>query len=318
MSYASTIASVATVPPAVCPPSAAAQPASQSSGQSTGLSLWSHGGLSGFFKDILDTINPLQHLPVIGSIYRYLTGDEPSGGARIVGDALYGGPIGFGVGVVSTLLTDQDGRDVGERVLAGVFGPSGHEPSNNNTAVAAATPAPAPDPALAQPQTQTQARAQAAPIPLAPGLAQPTSQTELAATLYRSPPALAAPAASPEQNFVAQNAQFQRQLANSRPASGQVLNSRPVPLELSGNLLPLTRPAPSPVSKPAVQPQAPSLSAPQSAPGNATATPSANGAANPIAQKMLDALDKYERMKKQQKQGDNAKSAGVPKVDLTL
>src|SRR5262252_11002274 len=85
---------------------------------SGGLKLWSGLSFHGLLKDVLDTINPLQHLPVIGSVYRYLTGDEPTGGARIAGDALYGGPIGFAAGVVSTLLLDKDGKDVGERVLA--------------------------------------------------------------------------------------------------------------------------------------------------------------------------------------------------------
>src|SRR5215472_3591610 len=108
-----TTAVTATVPP---PPSSTPAPAK-------GPTLWAHGTFG--FKDLLDIINPLQHLPIIGSVYRYLTGDEPSGGARIVGDAIYGGPIGFGVGVVTTMLTDEDGRDLGERTLAAVFGPRG-------------------------------------------------------------------------------------------------------------------------------------------------------------------------------------------------
>src|SRR3974390_532892 len=51
--------------------------------------MWAHGSFS--FKDLLDIVNPLQHVPIIGSIYRYLTGDEPSGGARVIGESLYGG-----------------------------------------------------------------------------------------------------------------------------------------------------------------------------------------------------------------------------------
>src|SRR5690348_17165865 len=82
----SDVAAVAATPPTAAPP------ASPSSGP-LGLSLWSHGGFS--FKDLLDIVNPLQHLPIVGSIYRYLTGDEPAAGTRIIGDALYGGPIGF-------------------------------------------------------------------------------------------------------------------------------------------------------------------------------------------------------------------------------
>lgn len=53
------------------------------------------------FKDFLDVINPLQHIPGISELYRAVTGDEISDGARYSGNALYGlalgGPIGFGV-----------------------------------------------------------------------------------------------------------------------------------------------------------------------------------------------------------------------------
>ena len=52
------------------------------------------------FRDILDIVNPLQHLPIIGSVYRWLTGDRPGAVAQIAGDALYGGPIGAAVGFV--------------------------------------------------------------------------------------------------------------------------------------------------------------------------------------------------------------------------
>lgn len=37
------------------------------------------------FGEFLDVINPLQHLPIISSIYRAATGDEISLGARLLG-----------------------------------------------------------------------------------------------------------------------------------------------------------------------------------------------------------------------------------------
>ncbi|HEY3918501.1 MAG TPA: hypothetical protein VGL83_11950 [Stellaceae bacterium] len=273
---------------------AAAQPASQAT--PPGLTLWSHGG--GFsFKDLLDIVNPLQHLPVVGSIYRYLTGDEPSGADRIVGDALYGGPIGFGVSVVTTaLFTDSNGKDLGERLLAGVFGPRDASPTLGTPAVAAAQPAPTV--AASQPQSLL-----ALPD-------QPVAMNQL----FRSPPP-AAPA-TPQQNFLAQTAQFQRQLTNGRGTNGAVLNNRPVPLELSSNLLPMLPPG-AHLASPAASPAAAS---PAPASGQASATPPGNPptAANPIAQKMLDALNKYELLKKQEEQRDSAGSAGSPAVDLAL
>ncbi|HKQ10203.1 MAG TPA: hypothetical protein VJS85_03355, partial [Rhizomicrobium sp.] len=45
----------------------------------------------GFFGHLLDVINPLQHLPIIGTIYRAITGDKMCPIEKIAGDTLYGG-----------------------------------------------------------------------------------------------------------------------------------------------------------------------------------------------------------------------------------
>lgn len=80
------------------------------------------GGFIGFIKAVIDVINPLQHLPVISTIYRHMTGDELSPVARIAGDALYGGPVGLAMGVVNAAVESSTGKDVGETVLAMAFG----------------------------------------------------------------------------------------------------------------------------------------------------------------------------------------------------
>jgi len=79
------------------------------------------GGFIGFIKGVLDVINPLQHLPVISTIYRHITGDEISPAARIAGDTLYGGPIGLAMGVVNVAVASNTGKDIGETVLAMAF-----------------------------------------------------------------------------------------------------------------------------------------------------------------------------------------------------
>ena len=61
------------------------------------------GGLG--FGDLLDVINPLQHLPVVGTIYRALTGDTMSEAARMAGGALYGGPFGI-IGALANVVVD--------------------------------------------------------------------------------------------------------------------------------------------------------------------------------------------------------------------
>lgn len=56
------------------------------------------------FGDFLDVINPLQHIPVVGSIYRAITGDTVSAPAQAVGDFLFGGPAGLAAGLVGSGL----------------------------------------------------------------------------------------------------------------------------------------------------------------------------------------------------------------------
>jgi len=83
---------------------------------SAGFRLWGTDGFS--FGDILDIVNPLQHLPVLSTVYRALTGASLAPVPRILGDALFGGPIGAAVGTANVLLEYASGKDVGEHLLA--------------------------------------------------------------------------------------------------------------------------------------------------------------------------------------------------------
>lgn len=53
------------------------------------------------FADLIDVLNPLQHIPGVAELYRTVTGDQISEGARYAGNALYGlalgGPVGLSV-----------------------------------------------------------------------------------------------------------------------------------------------------------------------------------------------------------------------------
>jgi hypothetical protein len=61
------------------------------------------------FADLLDVVNPLQHLPVIGWIYRGITGDKMGAPAAIAGGALYGGPIGFAGAILAAAFDSLSG-----------------------------------------------------------------------------------------------------------------------------------------------------------------------------------------------------------------
>jgi hypothetical protein len=89
--------------------------------------LWAQKGFQ--FHDLLDAINPLQHLPVISSIYRWVTGDAIGNIPRIVGDAIYGGIPGFVSGLFGVLVKEETGKDVGEHVIATLFGDSSATPT---------------------------------------------------------------------------------------------------------------------------------------------------------------------------------------------
>jgi len=70
------------------------------------------------FGDILDVINPLQHIPVISTLYRSITGDEIDPIPRVAGGALFGGVIGAVASLLNVAIEDSTGRDVGDHLLA--------------------------------------------------------------------------------------------------------------------------------------------------------------------------------------------------------
>lgn len=82
----------------------------------SGLRLW--GGDEFSFEDLLDLINPLQHIPIVSNLYRAATGDEIGAVARIFGGALLGGPIGAIAAVVNSAVESGSGKDLGEHALA--------------------------------------------------------------------------------------------------------------------------------------------------------------------------------------------------------
>ncbi len=76
-------------------------------------------GEDGFtFRDFLDIINPLQHIPIVSAIYRHLTGDTIDAGAKMAGDILFGGPLGLAGYVFGTAVAETSGKDPGEHLVA--------------------------------------------------------------------------------------------------------------------------------------------------------------------------------------------------------
>ncbi len=292
--------------------------------------LWGQKGFQ--FHDLLDAINPLQHLPVISTVYRWITGDTIGNIPRIVGDAIYGGIPGFVSGLFNVLVKEETGKDVGENVVATLFGDSkstptvpaqdASQPALTTEQAAALTHAPvetsalAPLPAVATTPATTSAPAAVGttksttpastptPVPTATTTAPPTASVASAPVLPDHPPiplargmgmSVGAPAPAPGTTvskdaaataFLAQAADRQRQLLGAAAVSPQtrrVLSSQVVPLQLPPGSLSLPSRPPASVL-PAVAP--------------AAGGPPSSGPVD-ISQKMLDALDKYMALQKQ-------------------
>jgi hypothetical protein len=71
-----------------------------------------------FFHHILDIINPLQHLPIIGTIYRAATGERLDPVEKIGGSALYGGLWGAVTAVADVAFEAITGKSVEDTVMA--------------------------------------------------------------------------------------------------------------------------------------------------------------------------------------------------------
>jgi hypothetical protein len=296
--------------------------------------IWAQKGFT--FHDLLDAINPLQHLPVISTVYRWITGDTIGNLPRIVGDALYGGIPGFVSGLVGVLLKEETGKDVGEHVVATLFGDSktgapaaetAQQPELTTEQAAALTHAPIEVASLAPPTADAEASAPptptsspATPSAPAPSSAPPVPAVAAAPVQPDHAPiplvrglgmSVAAPAAAPVATasknpavdaFLALAAERQRQaLGAAVPAGpGRVLSAQPVPLQLPpGSVALASRPRTTLASVP-TSPLA--------------AVAPASGGPVDISQKMLDALDKYVAL---QKQNSAIRDARGTQVDVS-
>lgn len=213
------------------------------------------------FDDLLDLVNPLHHLPVIGTLYRKLTGDSIDPPARILGGLLYGGPLGFVASVADAIAEEAGGQSAGDAVFTAMFG------RDDDLVAAHAAPRDAPGPNVP-------------PIPDAPPADTPLADTPPADTLAGkaaldaflndraglgraaqarppapSPPAESPPAAAPEE----------------APGDGRILDRREtaaVPANLIG-LGPRGRAVPEPA------PPVPPAPAKRAAPRDRNAAPDA-------------------------------------------
>ncbi len=89
------------------------------------------------FGDLVDMINPLQHVPLVGKAYRAVTGDDIKPISKLVGGSLFGGPIGGAVAMVNMIAEGETGKDVTGTAWAALTGndfaaKSGHFAGNQS------------------------------------------------------------------------------------------------------------------------------------------------------------------------------------------
>jgi hypothetical protein len=129
--------------PAIIPSAAATQAACAPAQPATPKD--SEGFFGKAFHEFLDIVNPLQHLPVIGTLYRAITGDTEDTVAKIAGGTLYGGLWGAVSAVADSAFEAVTGKDFGATVLAfaeDTLGISHHDAPVQVAADSAPRPAP--------------------------------------------------------------------------------------------------------------------------------------------------------------------------------
>jgi hypothetical protein len=83
--------------------------------------------------------SPLHHLPIIGFIYRSITGDTISPASKVAGGALFGGVIGLAASVADTVLEEASGKNAANHIVALLEDTQGVDPSGAKEAPWSAT-----------------------------------------------------------------------------------------------------------------------------------------------------------------------------------
>ncbi|HYH22374.1 MAG TPA: hypothetical protein VD995_27505 [Azospirillum sp.] len=198
------------------------------------------------FLDFLDVINPLQHIPIVGTIYRSLTGDTIKPAQQVMGGMLYGGPLGAVTSMFGAVVEQSTGKSIEGHAMAAL----GFEDPNQHGGAVAATPAAIQAaPPVAPPVV--------AAAPTAPALASPPAATvaEAAApTAVKAPPA--ATITTPRDPFAGENRPSRMPardtiLANTMQAKHAAARTAPTPgaaASMAAAGVPVAAPQPAPAS----------------------------------------------------------------------
>ncbi|MBL4692615.1 MAG: hypothetical protein JKY92_04725 [Magnetovibrio sp.] len=80
---------------------------------------------------LVDTLNPLQHIPGVSSAYQGLTGDKQNPVASMAGGFLFGGPVGLIAGAANSFIEMVTGKSLGQHAMNLISGDAGkRQPSD--------------------------------------------------------------------------------------------------------------------------------------------------------------------------------------------
>lgn len=150
------------------------------------------------FDDVVDLMNPLQHIPVVGSIYRALTGDEIRPDVKAVGGFLLGAATG-GImlagasSVITSAFESTTGEEPAVQVASAIFGDDKAQKPAEAQPVQVASAEPLPDIA------PTPSAAQSEQVTPAPLTATPAAASKTATVEKQIPPRMAALMSTPGQ-----------------------------------------------------------------------------------------------------------------------
>ena len=70
------------------------------------------------FDDVLSSLNPMHHIPVVSTIYQAVSGDRIGTGPRMMGAVLLGGPVGLIIAGISAFIEEMSGGTVADHAVA--------------------------------------------------------------------------------------------------------------------------------------------------------------------------------------------------------
>ncbi|QCO15105.1 hypothetical protein D3869_07655 [Azospirillum brasilense] len=255
------------------------------------------------FGDFLDIINPLQHIPLVNTVYREITGDTIKPSSKVIGGILFGGPLGGMASIANAVVEQAQGKDIGGQIMASLGfdgdAAAGHPPvgTSGATAVAAlpdsAAGTSAPAMAAAAPAAQP-ARTVTAELPDAKRAAAPSHGVGAAVTGSGRDGLTDAPHPSrmPARDTPLANSLMAKYAAKPHPST----------IGFAATAAPSGARKATEAAAPAAQPDATAGSAPANAPAQANAVPAAanSNAFAPVTPDMLSEtmmrnLAKYEQ-----------------------